>query len=95
MSYEILFGLYNGVHVFIRLLTGILFVYALMTWFVRPDSKIYRVFYNFCSPIVAPFRGISEKLIRAGLRVDLSVWMAMIALRIIDNLLLRLILAIL
>lgn len=90
MLYHVVTGVYTGVHTFIQILTVVLCVYALMTWFVRPDAPLYRWAYRFCSPIVAPFKPLSQRLIRSGLRVDLSVWMAIIALRILDRLLARL-----
>lgn len=91
MSYEILWSIYQGVHQFLRILTYLLCIYALMTWFVRPDAKIYRIFNRFCEPLLAPFRPISRRLIQAGLRIDLSVWLAAIALQILDTLIYRLI----
>lgn len=90
LGFDILFAIYQGVHQFVRILTYILFIYAFMTWFVRPDAKIYRIFSRLCDPLLAPFRPLSRKLIQMGLHVDLSVWLAAIALQIIDNLLYRL-----
>lgn len=89
MPFEIVYRLYLGIHQFLRLLSYALFIYALMSWFVRPDAKIYRIFSRFCEPLLAPFRPIGRKLIQYGLRVDLSVWLAAIGLQIIDNIIYR------
>ena len=89
MRSEVIYQIYIGVHQFIRILSGALFIYALMTWFVRPDAKIYRIFSRFCDPLLTPFRPLGRKLIQMGLRVDLSVFMAVIALQIIDNIVMR------
>ena len=89
MRADLIYQIYVGIHQFIRILSGALFIYALMTWFVRPDAKIYRLFSRFCDPLLTPFRPLGRKLIQMGLRVDLSVFLALIALQVIDNIALR------
>lgn len=92
---NVLFLIYQGVHQFLRILSALLVIYALMTWFVRPDTKLYRVFYRLCEPLLAPFRPISRKLFEIGLRVDISVILAVLALQIIDNIIYRLLILLL
>lgn len=94
MHYEILYNLYTGVHYFLSIIRVALYVYALMTWFARPDSRIYITLSRLCDPFVAPFRPLGRKLIQSGLRVDLSVWFAAIALRILDTIIFRVLFAI-
>ena len=93
MQFEIVYRIYLGIHQFLNILSTALFIYALMTWFVRPDAKIYRIFSRFCEPLIAPFRPIGRKLIEMGLRVDLSVWLAAIGLNILDNIIYRIFVA--
>ncbi|MDO4739468.1 MAG: YggT family protein [Eubacteriales bacterium] len=90
MQAEAIYRIYLGVHQFLNILSYALIAYALMTWFVRPDAKIYRIMYRFCEPLLAPFRPLGQWLIRYGLRLDLTVWFAILALRLIDYLLNRL-----
>ncbi len=90
MRTEIIYGVYQGVYMFLNIISIMLVVYALMTWFVRPDAPVYRFMSRFCEPIVAPFRGISRRLIQAGLRIDISVILAVAAIRLLQTLLYRL-----
>lgn len=91
MQFDVLYRVYLGIHQFLNILSYALIIYALMTWFVRPEAPIYRFAARFCAPLLAPFRPLGQKLIQAGLRIDLSVWFAVLALRIVDNLVYRLI----
>jgi len=91
MQFEIIYRIYLGIHQFLRILSYALYIYALMTWFVRPDAKIYRIFSRFCEPLLAPFRPIGRKLIQMGLRIDLSVWIAAIGLNLLDSIIYRII----
>ena len=91
MQFEVIYRIYLGIHQFLRILSYALYIYALMTWFVRPDAKIYRIFSRFCEPLLAPFRPIGRKLIQMGLRIDLSVWIAAIGLNLLDSIIYRII----
>ena len=79
-----------GLYRFLSALQLLLVVYALMTWFVRPDNAVYRFLYRFLDPILTPFKRLSRYLIQRGLRIDLSVLFAIIALRILQSVLTRL-----
>ena len=80
----------SGVDTFLNLLSLALVVYAVMTWFVRPDNKIYQVFARIADFIISPFRPAASWLIQRGLRFDVSVLLALICIRILRNLLFRL-----
>ncbi|MBQ3222411.1 MAG: YggT family protein [Clostridia bacterium] len=95
MQYEIVIRLCTGVNYFFSILNWALVLYALLSWIARPESRIYRFFANFCDPLVAPFRPLGRKLINARLRVDLSVWLAVIALRVINTVVIRILFALL
>ncbi len=90
MRTEIISRVFEGVSMFLNIISMALVVYALMSWFVRPDSPLYRFMSRFCEPIVAPFRPISRRLIEAGLRIDISVILAVAAIRLLQSLLYRL-----
>ncbi len=92
MTYEILFRIYRGLSLFLDIISYVLIIYALMTWFVRPDSTVYRLFARFCQPLLSPFRGIAGKLMEKGLMIDISVYLALIAIRLIRSLLYQLLL---
>lgn len=79
-----------GVDTFLNLLSLALIVYAVMTWLMPPNNKIYRFFAQIADFVIAPFRPVSAWLIQRGLRMDVSVILALICIRIVRNLLYRL-----
>ena len=93
MSWEIANQINMGIYYFLRILSIALWVYVIMSWFVRPYNRAYIFMRNFVSPLLAPFRPLARKLMEKGVMVDLSVIMAWLALRILQNLLPRLVYA--
>ncbi|MBQ2956550.1 MAG: YggT family protein [Clostridia bacterium] len=79
----------SGVDTFLNIISVWLLVYALMTWFVRPDNPIYVFVARFADVILTPFRPISRWLINYGLHMDLSVILALFAIRILRSLLVQ------
>ena len=90
MRTEIILRVYQGVSMFLNIVSMMLVVYAFMTWFVRPDAPVYRFMNRFCEPLLAPFRPIARRLIEYGLRIDISVILAIAAIRVLERLLYRL-----
>jgi len=90
MNRIVLYQLIYGVDTFLNLLSLSLVVYAVMTWFMRPDNKIYQFFARIADFLISPFRPISGWLISRGLRIDVSVILALVCIRILRNLLYRL-----
>jgi uncharacterized protein YggT (Ycf19 family) len=59
-----------------------------MTWFMRPDSPIYIFFARIADVVVSPFRSISSWAIhKLGLRVDISVLLALLCIQLIQRML--------
>ena len=90
MQQMVLYQLIYGVDTFLNILSVILVVYALMTWFMRPDSPVYIFFARIADVAISPFRPIANWLIHIGLRIDLSVFLALAGIQILRNLLTRL-----
>ncbi len=91
MSYQVVYQIVRGVYYFLYILEIAVFVYALMSWFVKPYNRFYVFLRNLVSPILAPFRPLSRKLMERGFMLDLSVLFAILALRLLQSLLPRLI----
>jgi len=87
MTYLIRYQLIHGVDTFLNVLSLILIIYALMTWFMRPDNPVYIFFARIADFVIAPFRPISGWLISKGLRIDVSVLLALLCIRMIRSLL--------
>ncbi len=86
----VILQLITGVDNFLNIVSVLLIVYALMTWFMRPDNPVYIVFARIADVVLTPFRPISRKLINMGLHIDLSVILALLSIRIIRRLLVTL-----
>lgn len=79
-----------GISRFLNVISAILVIYALMTWFVRPDSPIYMFFARIADVIISPFRPIASWVIeKLGLRIDISVILALLVIEIIQSILMR------
>ena len=87
MRTQIIARVLMGIGYFFSILRLLVVVYALMTWFVRPDTPIYRFMSRICEPLLAPFRPIARRLIEYGLRIDISPILALIAMEVLYRLL--------
>ncbi len=82
-----MYTLFQAVSIFLNVIDTAIFVYVIMSWF-SPRSRFYIWLVNFVTPFIKPFYRLSLKIMtRTGWRVDLSAWMAMIAISIIQRLL--------
>lgn len=92
MMYPVIYQVYKGVVYFLNILSTLLIIYCVMTWVVRPETTIYRVFSRFFEPMLRPFRKVARKLINKGLMVDVSILLALIAIEALKWLLARVLL---
>ncbi len=83
MYFTIAYKIYIGIGYFLDIVTGLLFVYCLMTWFVRPDSPIYVFMRRLVEPFVSPFRPLALRLMEKGMMIDISVLLAIVGVRVI------------
>lgn len=90
MNYILLLRVYEGISLFLNIISGILLAYCLMSWFVPPTNRLFQIVSRFTQPLVAPFRPIAYKLMERGFRIDISVLLAFLAIRVIESLLLML-----
>ena len=82
-----MYTLFQAVSIFLNVIDTAIFVYVIMSWF-SPRSRFYIWLVNFVTPFIKPFYRLSLKIMtRTGWRVDLSAWMAMIAISLIQRLL--------
>lgn len=68
----------NMIQLFIQTLTGILFIYVILSW-VQPFSPMQRVLYQLISPLLSPF----QRLLPPVAGFDLSIIPAFIMLQLI------------
>jgi uncharacterized protein YggT (Ycf19 family) len=87
MHYYILMKVYQGCDIFLRILQYVLVAYCLLSWFASPINRLYVLLSRMAQPMVAPFRSLANRLIRHGLRIDLSAIFAFFALSIARQLL--------
>lgn len=90
MSYALLIKIYEGLSLFLNIVSGILLAYCIMSWFVRPTNRLFMIVSRFTQPLVAPFRPIANKLMQRGFMIDVSILLAFLAIRVLESLLLAL-----
>ena len=83
MYQTVVLQIFSGINYFLNIVSVILFVYCLMTWFVRPDSQMYIFMRRLIEPIVSPFRPLARRLMEKGLMLDVSVLLAILGVRVI------------
>ena len=87
MHYFILLKIYQGCDIFLRILQYVLLAYCVLSWFASPLNRLYALLSRITQPIVAPFRSLSNRLVRHGLRFDTSAIFALLALSLARQLL--------
>ena len=87
MYSTVVYQILTGIDYFINIVSLLLFIYCLMTWFVRPNSQAYIFVHRLVEPFIAPFRPLALRLMEKGLMIDVSVFLAIIALRVVRSLL--------
>ena len=85
---DVSWAIYQGVSYFTRIVSALIFIYCILSWVTRPDSPVFRFVSRLVQPLLEPFRPLGNKLIEKGFRVDLTPWLAMIALQILQRVLL-------
>ncbi len=85
MDYMILEKVRQGVNIFLSALQIILVAYSIMSWITSPYNRLYMFLSRMVQPLVAPFRRVASALIRRGLRIDISVLLALIVLQILQS----------
>lgn len=89
MHYFILQKVYLGCDIFLRVLQYVLVAYCVLSWFASPLNRLFALLSRISQPLVAPFRPLSNYLIRRGLRFETSAIFALVALSIARELLVR------
>ncbi len=91
MGNIVMLQLISGVNSFLDILSAVLVIYALMTWFMRPDNPIYVFFARIADVLISPFRPIASWVIeKLGLRIDISVILALVCIQILQGVLVSL-----
>ena len=86
----VLYQVLSGVDTFLNVLSIMLVIYALMTWFMRPNNPVYIFFARIADVAMTPFRPIGRWLFEKGLRIDLTLYITLVAIQLLRNLLTRL-----
>ena len=76
------YQIYRGINIFLNIVSVLLGFYCLMTWFARPGSPLYTFIHRLVEPIVGPFRPLALRLMEKGLMIDISVLLALAAVRL-------------
>ena len=85
-----LYAIFKAATLFLRVIEIAILAYCVLSWFVPSTNPLFRWLHGFVSPFVMPFRRIGMWIIRrTRIPIDLSFYMAIIAIDIVKNLLWR------
>ena len=81
-----LYEVFYAGHIFLRLVTWAIVIWCVLSWF-RPAFRAYEVLGNLIRPFVAPFRALSEWLMRyMRAPLDFTCFFAVIGWQLVDRL---------
>ena len=83
---QILYALLWVLNMSARILSAILVLHAILSWFVSPFNKFQQFLGKITGPLCAPFRPLTDKLLRGGLPLDLSPLAALLMLGLVQRL---------
>ena len=86
----ILFQIISGVRMFLRLLACLVLVSCVLSWIVPAYSKVRQALDRVVQPLCDPFRRLLFRLTRRYMTFDLSPFLALLALSVVNGLLGRL-----
>ena len=84
-----MYFVFYGLTLFLRLVSFAILVYAILSW-IMPGNAFFRWLEGFVAPFLRPFRRLTNRLMGiAGLRLDISPLLAMVAISILSRILWR------
>lgn len=85
-----LYEVFYAAYIFLRLVTAAIVIYCVLSWF-RPTFRAYDLLRNFIQPFLAPFRRLSEWVMRRfNAPLDFTCLFAVLGYQLLERLLWRL-----
>ena len=78
-----LFEMVRWVGIFLNALSGLIFIYTIMTWIVKPTAPIYRFVYQLVDPFLSLIRPLAHRISKNSL-VDFTPFLAIIAIQVLQ-----------
>jgi len=75
----------RGVQWFLNILSWLIIINALMSWFIDPTHPLRSFIMRLVEPVVAPFRKITDRLNTSGFPIDFSPLLAYFAIMILQQ----------
>ena len=88
MTYLVFSQILQGVSTFLTVVYCLVFLYCIMGLFLRSASPIYQFICRAVDPLLRPFRPLARKLILRGLRFDVSPFLTILAILLLQRLVL-------
>ncbi|MBQ8589098.1 MAG: YggT family protein [Firmicutes bacterium] len=79
--------LMRAVNLLFRVLSAMILVYCVLSWFVRPGSALYRVYCfldELVEPLIYPFRKLTSG-VAYSTGVDFAPWLTLIFFNVLQN----------
>lgn len=81
--------IYQGINIFLEIISYAVAVYCLLTWFLPPYHKVMRFLSRFVDPLLRPIRNVMYRLF-PHMRIDFSPIVFFLLLRLLRSLILKL-----
>lgn len=75
------------VDIAMTLLTALIVLYSVLSWFARPTSSFYRFIYKLVDPFLSIFRPLAMRIMGRGFRINLTPFLAIICIQLVRALL--------
>ncbi|NLO81781.1 MAG: YggT family protein [Clostridiales bacterium] len=83
MLYMIIINIVRGIRWFLNILSWLIIVNALLSWFMAPTHPVRSFLMRLIEPIVRPFRRLTSRLNTSGFPIDFSPLLAYFAILIL------------
>ena len=90
MVNQILYAFFKAMSMLASVLSTVLVLHAILSWFVSPFNKFQLFLGRITGPLCAPFRPLLDRLIKRRLPIDLAPLAALLALSLAERLCMRL-----
>jgi len=85
LAYKIAYSVLVGIRYFLVIFSWLIVINALLSWFIDPSHPIRELLDQFISPIVNPFRRITDRFLTSGIPIDLAPLFALISIQILTS----------
>lgn len=82
----IIYQVLRGLSWVLNAASWLIVIRAVLSWFMRPDNRLYDIIIRITEPLIAPFRPLAYKLTNGRLPIDLAPLFTYLVIMILQRL---------